>query len=383
MAKLPRQYRDSITGLLVDNGMSKADAKAYLKTKPSATQLGNQLSDLYLASLPIKMNDYAAMYGTAIDLFADNGNATQVISLATSNTSKKDKPPKNQGMDGYGDYYNQIYFSEVNGLTYDIYSTQLGVFDNLWDDLWREEHKSTKSNGRQTKPSAREIRFNRYLDIAFEAFVTASQGTAFEDLLGPYYSQVYPQDRQAPVKYLKDPNAYEYYTSELTVKNAPINLPPGGLVFALQELTAYVDQELELSLSQAIYGDVTINFADKPVMNTLYLLGAGANGTQQNQDLIINHEDGSSESYPLTFTDWANNVNTKNKKSPTLSNNTQIGPNEYVLQDFNTYVNNKGKSEGYYRYMFGYAVTVDSTSPVSSIDFNFDDNVKILAASYF
>jgi hypothetical protein len=127
-------------------------------------------------------------------------------------------------------------------------------------------------------------------------------------------------------------------------------------------------------------------------MNVLYLLGAGANGSQSG-DLIINFADGTQPlTYSLEFTDWANSSNTKSKKQAQLSvgsvpfiNDDKNGI-EIVLKQFKTYITtNKhgdGIAEDYWRYIFGYGINVDSQSPVSSIDFNFSDNVKILAASY-
>jgi hypothetical protein len=390
MAKLPRRYRDSITGLLVENGMSKADAKTYLQTEPSGTQLGNQLSDLYLASLRKTMNKYAAQYGTAIDLFSGNGNATQVISTPVGRDTYTPLPT-NQGMDGNGDYYDQSDFSAINGLTAKLLpqaSKRSSLIEYklvvLSEDADRLKTQAKTKYGVDSKAFAVAKRMNHYLDNTYTVFSDASEGSPFEDLLGPYYSELkgglYGSDGY------NSTSDYIFYTSQLVVSAEPINLPPGGLVFAIQQVDA--DQNYAPSLSQAIYGDVTINFADAPVMNTLYLLGAGANGDQSG-DLIINFADGSTPlAYTLNFTDWANNKNQKVKRrsNPSLSLQSKPYNDEIVLEVFTTYINaNKngvGKAENNYRYIFGYGINVASPSPVSSIDFNFSDNVKILAASY-
>jgi hypothetical protein len=385
MAKLLSRYRDLITGLLVENGMSKDDAKTYLKKGPSGTELGVQLYDLYLASLQQVMNDYASQYGTAIDLFSDNENATQVI--ATANQSNLSS---NQGMDGSGNYYNQYYFNTVNSHTStmlylsrresDLINKELEklYYDaNLWSIRAEDKH------GANSKSYSRSISAMNYIGNATKAF-NAGPPTDLEDLLGPYYSEPNLNTRIAGRDSYSSPSDYYYYTSELTVPNTyNLDLPPLGVVFAIQQVAA--DPVNVPFLSQALYGDATINFADEPVMNTLYLLGAGANGDQSGYNLIINFADGSTPlTHTLDFTDWANHENQQatNNSQPSLSVQSRPYINEIVLQDFTTYVDNKGKTQQYYRYIFGYAIEVESSSPVSSIDFNFDDNVKILAASY-
>jgi hypothetical protein len=392
MAKLLSRYRDLITGLLVENGMSKDDAKTYLKKGPSGTELGVQLYDLYLASLQQVMNDYASQYGTAIDLFSDNENATQVI--ATANQSNLSS---NQGMDGSGDYYNQFYFSSVNSLTSKLLYLSRKRFnlinkelEELFGDVNQLAIRIEDKLGANSKSFARSISVMNYLGNATTAF-NAVPPAELRDLLGPYYSEsnlntLVPD--HPSLSSFESPYNYIFYTSELTVQNTSTNidLPPQGLIFAIQQVTT---EPVNVPvLSQALYGDATINFADAPVMNVLYLLGAGANGDQSG-DLIINFADGSTPlAYTLNFTDWANNKNQKPKKhsNPSLSLQSKPYNDEIVLEYFKTYVNtNKngvGKAENNYRYIFGYGINVDSSSPVSSIDFNFDDNVKILAASY-
>jgi hypothetical protein len=243
MAKQLRRYRDSITGLLVENGMSKADAKTYLKKGPSGTELGNQLYDLYLASLHQVMNDYAANYGTAIDLFSDNENATQVI--ATANESNLSS---NQGMDGSGDYYDQVYFSSVNSLTSKLLYLSRKRFnlinkelEELYDDVNLLAIRIEDKLGTNSKSFARSISLMNYLGNATTAF-NAVPASELQDMLGPYYSEsnlnTRIPDTPNPSSYNSSDNYY-YYTSELTVPNKyNQDLPPLGLVFAIQQIAA-------------------------------------------------------------------------------------------------------------------------------------------------
>lgn len=387
MANPLRQFRDQITGLLVDNGISKVDAKTYLKTEPSGTDLGNLLYDSCLASVQRAMN--ASTPGTAIDLGRGSTTLTQVI--APTGQAEMISLSNHKGMDNKGDYYNQrLYFYDVSEVSYEIprlankkFKHTENYLADLNSDLIGFQNKTETRYGQQSKEYKTAKRLTKYssqVSTAFDDAVTHSPPD-IEKILGPYYSQ--PKDKEEAyaninnTQYLMQPKNYYWYTAPVRWNN---------ILFAVQQVAD--DQNKAPEQLQALMGDSTIVFEEAPTMDTLYLLGAGANGNQENQDLIVNYSDGSSQTYSLSFTDWANNQKQKNSKStkPSTLNTSTLFDNESLVLSMENYISQTGYPKYHWRYLFGY--TIDVVNPVNpsltvtSLDFNFNDNVKIIAASY-
>lgn len=124
---------------------------------------------------------------------------------------------------------------------------------------------------------------------------------------------------------------------------------------------------------QAISGNYFADFSSPEAIDSLYVLAAASNGNQVNQDIIVYYTNGTYKTFTQSFTDWANNGNALLSES-LYPNETQVFTGDYR--------NQLGNAKSKTRYMFGYEFDLDDTLEVDRIQFAFNDNVKLFAASY-
>jgi len=110
--------------------------------------------------------------------------------------------------------------------------------------------------------------------------------------------------------------------------------------------------------------------------STLLMIGAAANGNQNNQPITLTFTDGSTTTWTQTFTDWANGNGSKNNSPP--SSSTLASTNEALVAT-TTWVNQVGNNRsGYNRFVYGYSFDIPAGKTLESITLPNNRNVGIL-----
>jgi hypothetical protein len=110
--------------------------------------------------------------------------------------------------------------------------------------------------------------------------------------------------------------------------------------------------------------------------STLLMIGAAANGSQNNQPITLTFTDGSTTTWTQTFTDWANGNGSKNNSPP--SSSTLASTNEALVAT-TTWVNQVGNNQsGYNRFVYGYSFDIPAGKTLASITLPSNRNVGIL-----
>jgi len=98
--------------------------------------------------------------------------------------------------------------------------------------------------------------------------------------------------------------------------------------------------------------------------NQLYLLGAGANGAQYNQTVIVTYSDGTSSTFTQNFSDWANPQGFTGETTVLAASN-RIAPN--------------GQTQNLAVNVYGYTLNLTSGKTLASVKLPFNRNVIFLA----
>ncbi|NBS33269.1 MAG: hypothetical protein EBS83_10835, partial [Planctomycetia bacterium] len=110
--------------------------------------------------------------------------------------------------------------------------------------------------------------------------------------------------------------------------------------------------------------------------STLLMIGAAANGNQNNQPITLTFTDDSTTTWTQTFTDWANGNGNKNNSPP--SGSTLASTNEALVAT-TTLVNQVGNNQsGYNRFVYGYSFDIPTGKTLESITLPSNRNVGIL-----
>jgi hypothetical protein len=110
--------------------------------------------------------------------------------------------------------------------------------------------------------------------------------------------------------------------------------------------------------------------------STLLMIGAAANGSQNNQPITLTFTDGSTAQWTQSFTDWANGNGSENNSPP--SGSALASTNEALVAT-TTWVNQVGNDRsGYNRFVYGYSFDIPSGKTLASITLPSNRNVGIL-----
>jgi hypothetical protein len=110
--------------------------------------------------------------------------------------------------------------------------------------------------------------------------------------------------------------------------------------------------------------------------STLLMIGAAANGSQNNQPITLTFTDGSTAQWTQSFTDWANGNGSKNNSPPSAA--TLEATNEALVAT-TTWVNQVGNNQsGYNRFVYGYSFDIPAGKTLASITLPSNRNVGIL-----
>jgi hypothetical protein len=110
--------------------------------------------------------------------------------------------------------------------------------------------------------------------------------------------------------------------------------------------------------------------------STLLMIGAAANGNQNNQPITLTFTDGSTTTWTQSFTDWANGNSSKNNSPPSAA--TLEATNEALVAT-TTWVNQVGNNQsGYNRFVYGYSFDIPAGKTLASITLPSNRNVGIL-----
>ena len=334
MAKITKQTAKS----LLQAGVNKAWIKKNLNPAALANKVVNQVSSQIIA--------YQADNGTAITL-AGNTN-TRAIS------GDKGNPDNKAGQDGNGNYYNQNNFP-VNTLSLELVTEARNVLSAVSNQKQQayDKYQRFPTDGRKYRAWKDAYRYLVYLQIDLRSGLNQLR------LEQPQYDSVWG-NIGSPTSAQRD---WEYYTTG-------VEWPSKSIEFAIYGLAS----ENKFAKDQAINGNYFVDFPSPEAIDTLYILAAASNGNQVDQDIIVYYTNGTFDTYTQSFTDWANNENALSASS--------LYPNEAQLFT-GDYRNQVGNAKSGTRYMFGYEFDVDNTLDVEKIQFAFNDNVKLFAASYF
>jgi hypothetical protein len=349
-----------------------------------------------------------------IDLFSNGyGNNAQIVVAPTT----VGVPSVYGGMDNNGDYYdpgvkeatnkktepnflgtpNQLFIE----LTFQFVVTSLTLY-SVWDVLGAEAVSLSK----YLYYNKKRIPENKYkilkeINQGLIDTVAAIQDSYtslpiwqdYKNIAGQFYSSFESKDlliaaldqtngRSNPLEYLigwyksldKPFNNSQWYTTYAAALEGGNGFPTfaiNGLSYAYSKLRASAISSYPYGVSE--YSTILI---EEPVqMDTLYLLGAAANGDQMG-DFIINYSDGTQDTFTQSFTDWANNTNS----TQPLDTNS-LYPGETLLYTFPFYAH-KSKAKNYNRYLFGYSFDLDPSLEVESIYMPYNYNIRMLGASY-
>jgi hypothetical protein len=110
--------------------------------------------------------------------------------------------------------------------------------------------------------------------------------------------------------------------------------------------------------------------------SALLMIGAAANGSQQNQPITLTFTDGSTTPWTQTFTDWANENGDKNNSPPSTA---ELEATNEALVATTTWVNQVGNNQsGYNRFVYGYSFDIPAGKTLASITLPGNRNVGIL-----
>jgi len=110
--------------------------------------------------------------------------------------------------------------------------------------------------------------------------------------------------------------------------------------------------------------------------STLLMIGAAANGSQNNQPITLTFTDGSTTTWTQSFTDWANGNGNKNNSPPSAA---ELEATNEALVATTTLVNQVGNNQsGYNRFVYGYSFDIPAGKTLESITLPSNRNVGIL-----
>jgi hypothetical protein len=110
--------------------------------------------------------------------------------------------------------------------------------------------------------------------------------------------------------------------------------------------------------------------------STLLMIGAAANGSQNNQPITLTFTDGSTAQWTQSFTDWANGNGNKNNSPPSAA---ELEATNEALVATTTLVNQVGNNQSKYnRFVYGYSFDIPAGKTLASITLPNNRNVGIL-----
>jgi hypothetical protein len=110
--------------------------------------------------------------------------------------------------------------------------------------------------------------------------------------------------------------------------------------------------------------------------STLLMIGAAANGNQNNQPITLTFTDGSTTTWTQSFTDWANSNSNKDNSPPSAA---ELEATNEALVATTTWVNQVGNNQSKYnRFVYGYSFDIPAGKTLESIALPTNRNVGIL-----